>query len=486
MRILFASSEVYPIAKVGGLADVAGSLPKALAARGHEVTVIMPRYGSIQGKTSYLGNIWVPMGAGRVEGAYLRQTYLDEERRVPVILVDHGRFFSSRKDLYAFPDDGLRFSFFSRAIIEVIRFLDVRPRLIHCHDWHTGLVPAYLEVLAADDPKLQGLRTVFTIHNLQYQGIFGQDVYSYTGLPQSLHNMEGLEFHGNFSCLKAGVVYGQLLNTVSPTYAVEMQSPEFGCGLNGLLQHHSGKLCGIVNGIDQDTWNPRTDPLIPVHFGPEDMLKKREMKLALQREAGLPPSGEVPIFSFIGRLVDQKGMDILMPILPRLLEEAQVLILGTGAEFYHRKLGAFQGKNSNLAIFLKYDEELAHRIYAGSDALLMPSWFEPCGLGQLIALRYGTIPVVRQTGGLADTVVDADGDPGEGTGFSFTAYRPEALLNTLKRAIRAYRDRTRWSRLMARAMEQDFSWKSSTEKYEKLYESAMETDDSREGSRAVA
>ncbi len=474
MRILFAASEVYPVAKTGGLADVAGSLPKALVAGGHDVTIIMPRYGSVRRGAEPLASFQVPMGEGKLENAVIQRTYLDDARRIPVLLVHHEHFFGSRKDLYAFPDDGWRFAFFSRAVVEVMRRLDLQPDVVHCHDWHTGLVPAYLNALGNGNGAFSRARVVFTIHNLQYQGIFGREVFTYSGLPESMFTLDGLEYYGNINCLKSGIVYSKLVTTVSPTYAREIQSREFGNGLHGLLQSCAGKLSGIVNGIDYEVWNPSTDPNLSRRFGPHDLAGKRDMKRALQEEARITVSGEIPTFSFIGRLVGQKGMDVLMPILPEILRKAQVVVLGTGDPVYHEQLSTMSGKAPNLAVYLKFDEELAHRIYAGSDALLMPSWFEPCGLGQLIALRYGTLPIVRRTGGLADTVRDADADPDNGTGFSFADYSPEPLLDAIRRAVRAYSDKAQWSRLVVQAMAQDFSWSASKKKYEDLYQAALQ------------
>ena len=471
MKILFAASEVYPIAKTGGLADVAGSLPKALAGRGHDVSVIMPCYGGTRNGAVEVGKLRVPMGEGKVEDATLLKCSLPGDGRIPVLLIDHPRHFGNRPGLYGFHDDGYRFAFFSRAVVEAMRLLGEPPDVVHCHDWHTGLVPAYLSIASSPFDQIP---KIFTIHNLAYQGVFDREVYGYTGLPESMFNLDGVEYYSRVNFLKAGVVYSERVNTVSPTYAREIQSHEFGNGLHGLLLHHTGKLTGIVNGIDYDVWDPGADPFLGTRYGPEDVSAKLELKRELQREAGLPLDPDLPLFAFIGRLVDQKGMDILLPILPAVLEEAQAEALGMGDPSYHEKLLALKEANPRLAVFLKFDEALAHHIYAGSDALLMPSWFEPCGLGQLIALRYGTLPVVRRTGGLADTVRDADSDPLGGTGFSFGEYRPEPLLDAVQRTTKAFGTPDRWRSLVKRAMTQDFSWAASTRKYEELYQAAIE------------
>jgi len=327
-------------------------------------------------------------------------------------------------------------------------------------------VPAFLKTLHRD--REGRTACIFTIHNLLYQGIWGREVMAYSGLPWSAFTPDGLEFYGSLNCLKAGIVYSERVNTVSPTYAREIQTAEHGHGLDGLLHHSRQKLSGIVNGIDYDVWNPLQDSTLPVRFGPGDLEHKAEMKRALLKEVRLPAENGRPLFSFVGRLVDQKGMNLIMANLGQMLKEAQLVILGTGDAAYHERLSAVKG-NGSLAIFLKYDEDLAHRIYAGSDAFLMPSWFEPCGLGQLIALRYGTLPVVRRTGGLSDTVRDADRDPHRGTGFAFEEYRPEPLADAFRRTLRAFHDRERWQKLVEHAMAQDFSWEASTVEYEELY-----------------
>ncbi len=469
MRILFVASEVYPFAKTGGLADVAGSLPKALQQLGHEVNVVMPRYGFIRNPRMDMGSFTVPMGDGESEVAELKEDSLDKARKVPVLMVDHHRYFANRDKLYMYDDDGRRFAFFCRAVVETARFLNLRPDVIHCNDWHTGLVPVYLKTVYGKDPKLAGTRTLFTIHNQQYQGIFDREVFDYTGLPEETFTMEGLEFFGNLNFLKAGIVYADHVNTVSKTYAKEIQTPEFGHGLDGLLRRLSHKVSGVVNGIDVEEWDPVHDPRIPHPYAPGDLRGKGLDKRELQREAGLKPTERVPLLGFISRLVDQKGLDILMPALPRILEEAQVVILGTGDPKYHEGLTALAHRARGFGLYLKYDEDLAHRIYAGSDMFLMPSKFEPCGLGQLISMRYGTVPVVRRTGGLADTVMDYDEQPDVGTGFVFDEYTSAALSGAVRRAVRAFHDDRRWAKVVHNAFGQDFSWRASAEKYSQLY-----------------
>ena len=477
MRILFAASEVYPFAKTGGLADVVGSLPKALRARGHDVSIAMPHYGVLKVPSGYappenLGVLSVPLGPSRIESATVHRTYLDPAKAIPVYLIGHEQFFRSRKELYGSPDDPLRFTFFSRAVMELVRVLNLEPDVIHCHDWHTGLIPAYARHLPIESIRRRPA-TIFTIHNLMFQGTSSRDIFALSGLPWSLFNPQGMEFFGQVNFMKSGIVFSEQINTVSPTYAREIQTAERGQSLDGVLRDFAWKLSGIVNGIDFEVWDPASDPLIPQHFCLRDFSGKQKMKRALQEEAGLPLEPRKPLVAFVGRLFDQKGMDLIMPNAEDILETGQLVVLGTGDPYYHTQLEAM-ANGSSLALFLRYDEALAHRIYAACDIFLMPSAFEPCGLGQLIALRYGSPPLVRRTGGLADTVRDLEQDPAGGTGFVFDACRPEAFRETFHRARRAYADPERWERLCLRAMTQDYSWSVSTLQYERLYQRAVE------------
>ena len=467
MKILFASAEVYPLAKVGGLGDVAGSLPAALRDLGHDVRIVMPRYGSVTATGKDLGTFAVGIGGADHE-AKLRATKLDG---VPVYLVDFSPLFD-RPKVYEYPDDGQRFAFFAKAVLDLLPAAKFWPDVIHCNDWHTALAPAFLQSLAGDDPYRR-IRSVLTIHNLQHQGLFGRDLFEWTGLPLDMWNPEGVEFYGGFNFLKAGIVYADRVNTVSPTYAKEIQTPEQGYGLDGLLRSRSAKLSGILNGIDYGVWNPAKDPHISQKYSKSTLEKKAKNKAALQKEAGLPAEATIPLLGIVSRVTEQKGFDILIPAIPDLLNlGVQIVLLGTGEKVYEEPLAHFASARKGFVAYLKYDESLAHRIYSGSDFFLMPSKFEPCGLGQEISLRYGTIPIVRATGGLADTVVDIESDPKAANGFRFSAYSPAAIVQAVARATAFYRQRGPWNSLRRLAMSQDLSWSRSGVEYVELYRRA--------------
>ena len=466
MRILFASAEAYPLAKVGGLGDVAGSLPKALRALGHDVRIAMPKYGAIRETKEDLGAFPVAIGGG-IHEARLRTSATDD---VPVYLVDKPDLFD-RPKVYEYEDDGKRFAFLGRAILDLLPAAGWWPDVIHMNDWHTALAAAFLKTTHAADPRYRRIRSVFTIHNLQHQGLFGRDLFGWTGLPPDAWNPEGVEFYGQMNFLKAGIVYADRVTTVSPTYANEVQTPEFGFGLDGLLRSRAAKLSGILNGIDYDVWNPAEDPHIAQTYRRTTLAKKARSKEALQREVGLAVEPKAPLIGIVSRVTDQKGFDILLPAMPAILDlGAQVILLGTGEKKYEEPVSALAREHRQFVAALKYDEVLAHKIYAGSDFFLMPSRFEPCGLGQMISLRYGTVPIVRATGGLADTVTDVRADPKTGNGFVFGDYRPDALLGALGAATDFYLHARGWKALQQRAMAAELSWKASAKAYVSLYE----------------
>jgi starch synthase len=468
MKVLFAAAEAYPLAKVGGLGDVAGSLPKALRSLGHDVRIAMPRYGMIRDTKEDLGAFPVRIG-GTSEEAHLLTSRIDG---VPVYLVDKPELYD-RPKVYEYEDDGKRFGFFCKALLDLLPAADFWPDVIHCNDWHSALTPAFLRTLYAGDERYHGIRTAFTIHNLQHQGLFGRDLFGWTGLPPESWGPEGIEFYGQLNFMKAGIVYADLVNAVSPTYAKEIQTPECGYGLEGLLGSRGSKLSGILNGIDYDVWNPARDDQLPRTYTKSTIARKAEDKHALQEEAGLPADPKAPLLGMVSRITGQKGLDILLPALPRILElGAQAIILGTGEKKYEDAVAELAKGAKNLVAYLKYDEALAHRIYAGSDFFLMPSKFEPCGLGQMISLRYGTVPIVRATGGLVDTVTDVAQDAKKGNGFVFSDYTPEALLDATRRALEFYRGRRGWKALQLRAMASDWSWKRSAAQYARWYERA--------------
>jgi len=468
MKILFAAAEAYPLAKVGGLGDVAGSLPKALRELGHDVRIAMPRYGTIREATKELGSFPVSIG-GADHDSKLRTLRLGE---VPVYLVDFAPLFD-RPKVYEYPDDGQRFAFFGKAVLDLLPAADWWPDVVHLNDWHSALAAVYLKTSYAAQERYRRIGCVLTIHNLQHQGLFGRDVFDWAGLPAETWDPEGVEFYGKMNFLKAGIVYADRVNTVSPTYAKEIQTEAFGFGLDGLLRSRAAKLSGILNGIDYDVWNPARDSNIPQKYSKSSLEKKGKNKAALQKEADLPALSKVPLIGIVSRVTEQKGFDILIPAIPEIMNlGVQVVLLGTGEAVYQEPLEAFAAAGKGFVAYLKYDEPLAHRIYAGSDFFLMPSKFEPCGLGQEISLRYGTIPIVRETGGLADTVVDVTTDSKEGNGFVFQEYKAGALVDVVRRAVEFFRTRRGWRSLQQQAMTRDLSWRASAKAYADLYKEA--------------
>ncbi|MEK6665633.1 MAG: glycogen synthase GlgA [candidate division NC10 bacterium] len=479
MRILLISSEVEPFAKTGGLADVAGALPKALAGLGHDVRVLMPKYRGVErhaGPLSPLApRVQVPIADRTAEGAWLEGRM---GAGIPIYFLAQDQYYD-RDALYGtaegdYWDNCERFIFFCRAAVEGLKHLGWIPHVIHANDWQTGLVPVYLETLYRDDPALAKIATLFTVHNLAYQGVFWHYDVPMTGLGWDLFTPAGIEYYGKLNFLKGGLVFGDLLTTVSRTYAREIQTPEFGCGLEGVLLERSAALHGVVNGIDYEVWNPASDPMIPKGYTADDLKGKRACKAALQEELGLAQE-PAPLVGMVTRLVEQKGLTLVLDALPGLLAEGvQLALLGSGEPVLERAFGqAAREHPRRVAVSFGYDAGLARRIYAGADCFLMPSRYEPCGLGQLISLRYGTIPLVRWTGGLADTVKEFDPAKQAGTGFGFTPFTHEALLECARRALAVFRQPRLWQRLMRNAMAEDFSWEASAREYVSLYRKAL-------------
>ena len=475
MEVLFVASEVAPWSKTGGLGDVAAALPRALAARGHAVTVVSPRYGSIDPRAAgFTRKEGVLRIRGEATAAWVRRG------RPTFWLVEHERLFGSRRGIYGeggrdFADNPERFTFLSRAALALPGATGMRPRIVHANDWQTGLLPFLLRHEHAEDPHLAGARTVFTIHNLAYQGVFPKDVVPHLGLPWDVFRFEAMEFYDQLSFVKAGLVFADALTTVSPTYAREIRTHQSGGGLDALLRERAVDLHGILNGIDVAEWDPATDPHLPARFSARALAGKARCKAALQREDGLPVRPEVPLIAMISRLVEQKGIDLLVAALPELLpRDAQLVLLGGGEASLEQVLvQAAAARRDRMAVRIGFDEGLAHRIEAGADVFLMPSRFEPCGLNQMYSLRYGTVPVVRAVGGLEDTVEDYDGW-NAGTGFKFRDYTPAALSLAVRRALELHRDRRAWRALMARGMAEDFSWERSAASYEALYRTLAE------------
>jgi starch synthase len=481
-KILLASTEVVPFAKTGGLADVVGALPKALEKVGAEVTIVMPKYGSIDEKAYKLkktGETFkVPM-AGEMVDVSLKVSKMPD-CKATVYFIECDKYFGYnglyQENGHDYPNNDERFALFSRAVIEMLKVLKYKPDVIHCNDWQTGLIPTYLKVLYGADKFYKGISTVMTIHNIAYQGIFDKNIMDKIGLPWEVFTMEGVEFWGQVSYLKAGLVYADVINTVSETYAKEIKTTsEFGRGMEGLLMSRSDDLYGILNGIDYDLWDPAKDDYLASSYDSEDLRGKSRCKKALQKEHDMPTDNH-PLIGITSRLDDQKGFDLVAAICENLMAmDCQLVILGTGDLKYHELLTYLGEKYAHkTGINLKFDNELAHRIYAGSDIFLMPSRYEPCGLGQMISLKYGTLPVVNHTGGLADTVWDYTDDPDNGNGFVFTEYSPEALLDAVTRAVETFENKRKWNTIVKRCMEMDFSWKSSASKYMELYEKAMD------------
>jgi starch synthase len=469
MQILFVASEVAPFSKTGGLGDVAGALPTALAARGHSVHVVTPRYGSIEPGAHGLRRLESTVRA-RGEPAGLWEARLGRAR---VYLVEHDRYFGGRSGIYNehgrdYLDNAQRFAFLSRAALDVPRALHFEPDVVHLNDWQTAL-GAWMLRHEHRERWVHRARTVYTIHNLAYQGVFSKDVLPAIGLPWEFFRYEALEFYDQLNFMKAGIVFSDAITTVSPSYAREILTPEHGWALDSLLRHRAGDLYGILNGIDEE-WNPSVDRYLAAQYDAHALDGKRLGKAALQREMGLPVREDIPILASVGRLADQKGIALLAAILPDLMRlDLQLVLLGSGRHEYEELFrGAAREHPERLAVRIGFDEGLAHRIEAGADAFVMPSRFEPCGLNQMYSLRYGTIPIVRAVGGLDDTVEDYDGYR-SGTGFKFRDYNPGALLTVIRRALDIHRDERAWRGLQLRGMAEDHSWAKSAERYEELF-----------------
>ena len=480
LNILFASSEAAPLIKTGGLADVAGSLPAALRERGHDVRLILPAYPQTLEKSKKVTTAATLKMGGHQQPIKILRSRL--ENGVPCYLVDAPEYFARQGNPYLAPnghewgDNAERFTLFCRAVVAIGQNrsqLKWQPDLIHCNDWQTGLVAPLLSTEPARPA------TLFTIHNLAYQGLFDQSTFYRLALPEELWTLHGLEFHDQLAFIKGGIVYSDRVNTVSPTYAKEVLTAEFGYGLEGLLSHRADHFSGIINGIDYDEWNPATDSRIPYHYDHHSFHLKQQNKAALQRAFGLPEQPDAPLFGYIGRLVEQKGVDLILQVIPGILDRGgQVVMLGSGERRLEQAMREIhQRYPRQIGLFIGYDEDRAHQIEAGCDAFMMPSRFEPCGLNQIYSLRYGTVPIVRHTGGLADTIVDVTPETlsnGTATGFHFYKTTATALWKTVERALDFYQhSRSHWQRLAITGMQQDLSWSTSAEHYQALYLEAL-------------
>jgi starch synthase len=471
-RILMVSSEASPWAKSGGLADVVGALPAALAKRGHAVAVVLPRYMHAQDAPAHRVIARLPIPLGPV--TYDVSIWEMSAGGVTTYFVEHAGLYG-REGLYGdrygeFGDNHIRYALLSKAALEISRLL-FQADVFHCHDWQAGLVPVYLKTAATVDPHFLHAKTVTTIHNLGYQGIFKPARMGEISLPSWLYRPDLLEFWGNISLLKAGLVFSDILTTVSRKYAEEIQTPEYGFGMDGLLRARAASLTGIVNGVDYERWNPQTDTALPAHYSPADLEGKRVCKHELLREVGLPESAmDRPLLGIVSRFATQKGFDLIGDIAWDLFgDDVSLVVLGNGETRYEDMFRAFAYHlPDKVALHIGYNDGLAHRIEAGSDIFLMPSHYEPCGLNQIYSLRYGTVPVVRATGGLDDTISDL---PDSRTGYKFTDYNGRALLDAIRRASAAWADRESWTGIMLRGMGQDFSWAASAAEYSRLYSS---------------
>jgi starch synthase len=468
MRILFVASEAFPLAKVGGLADVTSSLAIALQDLGHEPCLILPKYSSIKAPVHDVrrGNFVVNF-MGHNEQVALKMTKL--KKRIPVYLVENDDYFGT-KEIYT-QNELKRFLFFSLSIPAIISHLDLAPAMVHCHDWHTALVPLWLK-----KAKMK-LPCIFTIHNLAYQGSFDQQFFLDSGLSSVWREyLPPGAPEPSLNFLNQGILLADIVTTVSPTYASEILTPQYGQGLERLLEYRRNEFYGIVNGIDYDEYNPATDPYLRRRYDSNTIERRVDNKLALQRKSGLPQNPNIPLFGMVSRLEEQKGIDLLLEAIDRFIMEtkAQLVILGEGREHYHKLLTEVAQKHpERVSVFIANDEHLARLIYGGCDIFLMPSRFEPCGLGQLIAMRYGAIPVVRHTGGLADTVKDVAEK--NGNGFVFQNYTVSEILGAIKRAEDSFYHREEWKNLIRRNMKIDFSWSASARKYEEIYLRARNT-----------
>lgn len=480
MRIVFASAEVSPFAKTGGLGDVCGALPKALSQLGQDVVVFMPYYRAAKRYFDKSGTAsperlferritW----ANWTEHAVFHGSRLPGSR-VQVIFVENDGFFD-RDGIYDGADQLERYAFFCRAVIAGCEAIGKRVDILHAHDWHTALLPVYLETGLRIVPVFRDTASVYTIHNLNYVGSFSADHFPTTGLHSSVWSANGVEYFGNLHLMKGGINFANEVTTVSPTYAKEIQTPEYGAGVDGVLRQHKAKLVGILNGIDPEVWNPASDPHLPAHYRADDLHGKTRCKEALLDEAGLPRRGRTPLIGAVSRLVEQKGFDLLIPAFPKLLAAgAQFVILGTGEPWLEAALAEeAQRYPDAVKMWNSFDDALAHRIFAGSDLVLVPSRYEPCGLNQMYALRYGTPPIVRMTGGLADTVVPYDGaNAAAANGFGFTPPDANHLYLTTRIAALTYRDHAVWPALVQNGMRADYSWEMSARHYVDAYRRA--------------
>lgn len=483
MKILMVTPELTPYAKMGGLGDMVAALSKSMSKLGHDVRIVLPKYGCVPMEESWVAEeqpLCVYLGANIVKYAKVWRALLNGSG-VTVYFLEYEHYFH-RHEIYTGPwgshgDNNERFTFLSRASIDLCNYLNWIPDVMHCHDWTTGFVPVYLNTREAGQP-MGNAASVFTIHNLKHQGVFGKEIIDFAGLPHDSFRSDGLEALGNVNMMKGGLYHATKITTVSPNYAHEIETPEYGCGLEGLLKFRSADLIGILNGIDEEEWDPTCDPMIPGKFSSQDLSGKSICKRALQERFGLEVTPKKPIFAAVARLYEQKGLDLLADIIPSLMSQMhiQIVVLGTGEpglqQWFQHLGNMYKGR---VGVFMGFDNSLVHLIEAGADFFIMPSRFEPCGLNQMYSMVYGTLPIVRATGGLVDTVKNYEEGTGKGTGFVFKDTTSLALYNTIGWACATYYDNLKEiEQLRINAMNQDFSWKHSAQEYEKVYKWAVD------------
>lgn len=476
MRILFVASEGLPFSKTGGLADVVEALPKALVGLGHEVAVVLPRYRGTKTQSTLVPSVTIPMGGARLRFPSIADGSLVSGVRY--FFIDDPAYFD-RDGLYGgaggdYPDNAERYSEFCRAAIEIAKHT-WQPDVIHCHDWQTALVPALLRTSYSDDPLVRDLPIVFTIHNMGYHGLFGREVLDRAGIPAGIFHPAGIEFFGNVNLLKGGLIFSDYLTTVSRKYAQEIQTREYGYGLDGVVRNRADRLVGIINGVDYTAWSPDRDKFIAAKYSAKDLSGKHVCKLALLEAFELPAEHQSkPIVGIVSRFADQKGFDLIAERAHELMHEDLLLVvLGTGErkyeELFRALAAAYPGR---VGVKIAYDNGVAHQIEAGADVFLMPSRYEPCGLNQIYSLKYGTVPIVRATGGLDDTIESYDVQHGTGTGFKFVEYSGAAMIRSIRQALHLFMDERIWRRIQLNGMAKDFSWKGSAVEYVKVYAAA--------------
>lgn len=490
LKILFVTPEVVPFVKTGGVADVSSSLPQILHEMGHQVRIVVPKYGTIDERkykiheVVRLKDLCAKVGDKDVLFSIRSSFLIGQKARVQIYFLDNNEYFGKRHSLYMdpltkedFPDNDERFALFSKAVIELILKLGWIPDIIHCNDWQTALIPVYLKTVYNNEVLLKNIRTIFTIHNMSYQGEFPKTTFNKLGFPESLNTENGLLNKSKINYLKGGLLYSDIINTVSERYAQEIiQDKEISCGLNKTLLQNNTKVYGIINGIDNAVWNPDKDKLITKKYNSKHLTDKVENRIALADKFGLAYDEKAPIIGMITKLVDIKGLNLLQEIFHELMElNLRLIILGTGEKKYHKFFEeVFMQYPDKFSCYLGFDDELAHMIEAGSDIFLMPSLYEPCGLNQMYSLIYGTIPVVRETGGLADTVFNFNENAGEGNGFVFKKFNSKEMLKEIKRAVKIYQtDKTMWGKIIQNAMKSKFEWSDSAKKYIELYKKAL-------------